>query len=231
MDIIRNLSVVSNSIDMNVNKFSYYKPKLIISSKSQNLQKIQELYKLGWKIYGENYVKEALTKIPVLPKDIEWHYIGRIQSNKISLIVKHFDFLHTLSSSDHADKINVYCLKYNKHINTLIQLNIDQDNRKSGILINNKKEIENLVLHCLNNCNKINLIGFMCITSSTSSLIQRYSDFCSLHDLKNFMRNKYTNNINELSMGMSNDFVPAIQAGSTMVRIGKAIFSTSENFL
>ena len=132
-------------IQTEINNFSekYNKKiKLVVVSKSQNIYKITKILNLGYKVFGENYLDEAINKQRDLPKgcNVEWHFIGNIQSNKIKKIVSHFDWIQTVSSEKHAILINESCKKLSKIINICIQINIDNEESKSGIHIKDLDE-------------------------------------------------------------------------------------------
>ena len=183
--------------------------KLIAVSKTKSVKNILEIYELGQRDFGENYLQEALIKIPQLPKDIIWHFIGKIQSNKTLDIAKNFDIIHTVDRAKIAIRFDKHAQDLGKKLKVLIQVNIDDEITKSGVSLNGLEELVN----CIKNLQNIDLIGLMCIPKKDKT-----NSFAKMLVLKN----KYK--LNELSMGMSGDFLDAIKNGSTMVRIGTLIF-------
>ena len=169
--------------------------------------------------FGENYLQEALEKIKKTKNNkVKWHYIGRIQSNKIGKIVDNFDWIHTLSNLNHAEKIQKNIEKSDKKINTLVQINIDDDPAKAGI---NIKNLENFIKE-LKNFENIILRGMMVITA-----IQEKNEIIASYKKASETFNKIkNNNFNKLSMGMSSDYIEALKLGSNMIRLGTTIFGS-----
>ena len=157
-------------IQTEINNFSKKfnkKIKLVVVSKSQNVHKITKILNLGYKVFGENYLDEAINKQRDLPKDynIEWHFIGNIQSNKIKKIVSHFDWIQTVSSEKHAILIDESCKKLSKIINICIQINVD--NEEDQLTLLNMGSIYNKMNDFVNseqylsqaiNCGNINIV-------------------------------------------------------------------------
>ena len=168
---------------------------------------------LGQTDFGENYVDEAHEKINSIGNsNITWHYIGKIQSNKIKTICKLFDWVHTVSSEKHAKKIDEMSKSINKVMNVCIQINIDNEQTKGGITLEDYEKFSSS-LHDLQN---IRLRGLMTIPRSD---IPSDESFARMYDL--YKNNHY---LDTLSMGMSSDFVTAIENGANMLRIGQEIF-------
>ena len=187
--------------------------RLIVVSKTQSFEKIRALNILGQTDFGENYVDEAHEKISAIRNsNIRWHFIGKIQSNKIKLICNLFDWVHTISSEKHARKINEICKSMKKVMNVCIQINIDNEETKGGIT---REECEKFC-SSLNGLKNIRLRGIMTIPRSD---IPSEKSFARMYDL--YKNNHY---LDTLSMGMSNDFVTAIENGANMLRIGQEIF-------
>jgi len=187
--------------------------RLIVVSKTQDYTKIIELEKLGQKDFGENYLDEAREKIRQINNpSIIWHYIGSIQSNKIKKISENFTWIHTVSSEKHAHKINDVCSKLNKVMNICIQINIDNEETKGGIKI----EEYNSLLMSVRNMKNIRLRGIMAIPKASQSPIKSFAKMKDLYD-----RYPY---LDTLSMGMSNDYISAIEYNANMLRIGQQIF-------
>ena len=187
--------------------------RLIVVSKTQNLEKIITLNSLGQMDFGENYVDEAHDKISTISNsNIKWHFIGKIQSNKIKKICSLFDWVHTISSEKHVKKMNEVCKSIKKVMNICIQINIDNEQTKGGIA---KEEYEKFH-SCLHGLQNIKLRGIMTIPKSD---IPSEESFARMYDL--YKKNDY---LDTLSMGMSKDYVTAIENGANMLRIGQEIF-------
>tara|TARA_B100000035_G_scaffold286459_1_gene270804 strand:+ start:379 stop:1035 length:657 start_codon:yes stop_codon:yes gene_type:complete len=186
---------------------------LVVVSKKQSIEKIITLNDLGQIDFGENYVDEAEEKISGINTDrITWHFIGRIQSNKIKKICSLFGWVHTISSKKHLIKMNEICKSMNKIMNICIQINIDNDDNKAGIALEN---YENFIMN-LHDLRHVRLRGIMTIPQNNSS---SQNSFSRMNDL--FKKN---NELDTLSMGMSRDYISAIENGANMLRIGQGIF-------
>jgi pyridoxal phosphate enzyme (YggS family) len=212
---------ILSKIDSDIEKKSIDKTaRLIIVSKSQPISSIRELIKSGYHIYGENYLDEAIKKIEEIDdNNLEWHFIGRIQSNKIKKIAKYFNWVQTISSEKHARLLNEECQKLEKKLNICVQINIDNEESKAGIMINEIDEF-------LNNISKyeyLSLRGIMAIPSKLNALKENVNSYNILKLKYDKLSNKYKN-IDTLSLGMSNDYKLALSKGSNMIRIGSLIF-------
>ena len=186
---------------------------LVVVSKKQSIEKIIALNDLGQIDFGENYVDEAEEKITGINTDrITWHFIGRIQSNKIKKICSLFGWVHTISSKKHLIKVNEICKSMNKIMNICIQINIDNDDNKAGIALEN---YENFIMN-LHDLRHVRLRGIMTIPQNNSS---SQNSFSRMNDLF-----KKYNELDTLSMGMSRDYISAIENGANMLRIGQGIF-------
>ena len=190
---------------------------LVIVSKKQSVDDILTLYKLGQKDFGENYVQEILDKQVQLPKDIRWHFIGHLQTNKVKYIAP---FIHLIQSVDSISlllEINKQAIKNNRIIHILVQIKIALDESKTGLLI---QDLDSF-LKAAKTCSHIIIKGFMGITTLTNNEFQIKAEFNILSTLFN---NYKSPEFNLLSMGMSNDYNMAIQAGSNVIRIGSLVF-------
>jgi len=216
-------------IQKEINNFSEKnkkKIKLVVVSKSQNIYKVTKILNLGYRVFGENYLDEAINKQRDLPKDynIEWHFIGNIQSNKIKKIVSHFDWIQTVSSEKHAILIDESCKKLSKIINICIQINIDNEESKSGIHI---KDLDEFIkkISILDN---IKIRGLMAIPSKLKALKEDTNSYSMLKLTFDSLKSKIEG-FDTLSIGMSNDFKMALNNGSNMIRIGSYIFGERKN--
>ena len=188
--------------------------KIIAVSKTFNKDKLLPLIEFGHKDFGENKVQEALTKwgeIKIKYKQVKLHMIGKLQSNKVKHAVKIFDYIHSLDNIKLAKKISQEQKKISKNIKLFIQVNIGKEQQKSGIELS---EVKNFLNICKDDL-KLNVVGLMCIPPNDDKSDEYYS---KMQQLKNEIK------LEELSMGMSNDYQDAIKYGATMIRVGSKIF-------
>jgi PLP dependent protein len=191
---------------------------LIAVSKLKPASDIKTLYDLGQRDFGENYVQELVEKQAQLPDDINWHFIGHLQSNKVKYIAPFVHLIQGVDSEKLLAEINKQALKNNRIINVLLQVHIATEETKFGF-----SEPELLQIDITKYTN-VNIIGLMGMASFTSNIIQVETEFKNLQYI--FEQIKTVKNIplTTLSMGMSNDYELAIQCGSNMVRIGSLLF-------
>ena len=211
INIEENISLLNKKIEK--------KTSIIAVSKKKSAELVEQAYLLGIKNFGENYLQEALQKIISLNHlDINWHFIGKIQSNKCKDIARNFQWVHTIDRFKIAKRLNDDC-PLNKIINVLIQINIDNEESKSGI---NESQLFDLAekISVLPN---LKLKGIMVIPKNNLENNLTEESFKKTLEISTKLRNKFSE-ANEISMGMSNDFELAIKNGSTMVRIGTGIF-------
>ncbi|WP_341655135.1 YggS family pyridoxal phosphate-dependent enzyme [Blattabacterium cuenoti] len=193
--------------------------KILAVSKNQEISSIEKLYKIGHRDFGENYIQEIVKKHKKLPKDIRWHMIGRIQSNKLKYIIPFIHLIHSVQNIKQINIINKIALKHKKIINCLLQIKICNDINKSGITFQESSKIlENKTFKEMKNIKIIGIMGM----ASFQDLKKVHNEFSYLRKLYNEYKNKYGHNI--LSMGMSRDYNIAIKYGSTIVRLGTLIF-------
>lgn len=198
---------------------------LVAVSKTQPNEKILEAHHSGQRIFGENYVQELVDKAGLLPKDIEWHFIGHLQSNKVKYIAPFVSLIHGVDSFKLLKEINKQGQKNNRIINCLLQVHIAREETKFGL--DEKELYEILNSDELKNLQHINISGLMGMASNTNNTDDIRNEFLQLKNLFHSIQNKFNaNNINvtTLSMGMSSDYPLAIECGSNMVRIGSSIF-------
>ena len=211
---VKNLLDIENNINTYLNKLNINNnPKIIAVSKTFKIDKILPLIDHGHVDYGENKVQEAFkkwTEIKKINLNIKLHMIGKLQTNKVKIAVQIFDYIHSVDSQKLAKKIADEQNKINKKIKIFLQVNIGDENQKSGV---NKTDIGQLALYCKEI--GLDLIGLMCIPPAN---IDPEGYFDEMNKL-----NK-TLDLNELSMGMSSDFLIATKHFSTYVRIGSSIF-------
>jgi len=193
--------------------------RLVAVSKGQDQEKILEALKSGHNIFGENYLQEAIDKQKsLINHKIEWHFIGPIQSNKCKLIAENFSWVHSVDRIKVANRLND-SLQEKASLNVCMQVNISNEDSKSGLKIN---EIDSLAKH-INNLDKLTLRGLMAIPTNTSDEEILRNEYKQLKMIYENLKSKYST-IDTLSMGMSNDYLLAIENGANLVRIGSKIF-------
>ncbi|MDA1339528.1 MAG: YggS family pyridoxal phosphate-dependent enzyme [Proteobacteria bacterium] len=197
--------------------------KLLVVSKSQSVKNIEEAYDAGQRLFGENYLQEALEKIQQINKPkIEWHFIGPIQSNKCKLIAENFSWVQSIDRIKVASRINEY-RESMPPINVCIQINISNELSKSGVQPHNLKAFINEMKSFRN----LKLRGIMSIPSNTNNPDKLSEEFMELRKL--YEEIKFSDpDIDTLSMGMSNDYLIAVKYGATLIRVGSGIFGSRE---
>ena len=195
---------------------------LLAVSKTKPAQQLINAYNAGQRNFGENYVQEAVEKITLLSSgenaefaDICWHFIGPIQSNKTRLIAENFSWVHSVDRIKVATRLNEQRSPQDTPLNICLQVNISSESAKSGVAIDELPQLAQYV----NQCERLTLRGLMAIPEKNAPK----STFDHMHQLFNDLKKQYST-IDTLSMGMSNDLALAVSAGSTMVRVGTAIF-------
>lgn len=203
------------NIKQEIKNYSFDVPvNLIVVTKGRSLEDIKDIINDGHVHFGENRVQEAINKwtnILKLNAYIKLHFIGKLQTNKVSDVVKHFSFVHSIDNEKLALKISNEEKNLKKNLHHFIQVNLGEESQKSGIL---KEDLSRFINYCKNDL-KLNIIGLMCLPPINED---------SQKHFKKLRQLSYENNLKELSMGMSNDYISAIQNGSTFVRVGSAIF-------
>lgn len=199
------------------------KVKLVAVSKTKPIENILEAYNSGYKIFGENKVQELVEKYNVLPKDIEWHMIGHLQTNKVKYIVPFVSLIHAIDSEKLINEINKESLKINKVTNCLLQIKIAKEDTKFGLSIENAIEI----IKNKEKYKNVNICGLMGMATYTDDKNQISEEFNLLNSTFIEISEKYFKNepyFKEISMGMSGDYKIAIENGSTIIRVGSSIF-------
>jgi pyridoxal phosphate enzyme (YggS family) len=198
---------------------------LVAVSKTKPADVLLELYNSGQRIFGENKVQEMADKYETLPKDISWHLIGHLQSNKVKYIAGFVSLIHSVDSLKLLKEIDRQAQKNNRVINCLLQFHIAKEESKFGL--DYQEATEMLISEDYNKLKNINIIGVMGMASFTEDKAAVRAEFKLLKTIfdslkKDFFRNK--NDFVEISMGMSGDFEIAIEEGATIVRIGSLLF-------
>ncbi|MFH4546854.1 YggS family pyridoxal phosphate-dependent enzyme [Vibrio alginolyticus] len=202
--------------------------QLLAVSKTKPVEAILEAYRAGQTAFGENYVQEGVSKVQHFAEHypdnrIEWHFIGPIQSNKSRLVAEHFDWVHTIDRTKIAQRLNEQRPSELKPLQVLIQVNTSGEASKSGVTEAEVFELAELISRLPN----LTLRGLMSIPANVSDYESQLREFQKLATLKQTLEAQFPE-IDTLSMGMSGDMTAAIEAGSTMVRIGTAIFGARD---
>lgn len=199
--------------------------RLVAVSKYKPVEVIQEAYKAGQRVFGENKAQELSGKYPLLPNDIEWHFIGHMQTNKVKYIAPFVSLIHSVDSMKLLKEINKQALNNNRIINCLLQFHIAEEETKFGFSL---AEVEDILSgNDFKKLNNIRICGVMGMATFTEDEAQVRKEFIQLRQYFETIKQKYfagDEQFKEISMGMSGDFQIAIEEGSTLVRIGTAIF-------
>jgi pyridoxal phosphate enzyme (YggS family) len=220
------------AINMDVYKtilaqLSPYHAKLVAVSKTKPVADIEAFYAAGQRIFGENYVQELTDKQTVLPADIEWHFIGHLQSNKVKYIAPFVHTIHAVDSLKLLQEINKQAAKQQRIIHCLLQVHIAAEETKFGM---DEQELQQLLQAYATNpldFSQVRIAGMMGMATNTTNETQIRKEFHQLRQLFGSVKTTYFNKedaFKELSIGMSADYTMALEEGSTMVRIGSLLF-------
>lgn len=199
--------------------------RLVAVSKTKPEEDIMTLYNEGQRIFGENKAQELKGKYEHLPKDIEWHLIGHLQTNKIKYIAPFVSMIHSIDSYELLKEVNKHAIKHERVLNCLLQFHIAQEETKFGFVLDECEAM--LIDPDFADLQNIKICGVMGMASLTDNQEQIHREFHTLHEYFKLLKDKYFSNnpdFKELSMGMSEDYPIAIEEGSTLVRVGSAIF-------
>ncbi len=206
---------------LKIKKETEAKANIVVVSKKQKEEDIKKIYDLGQRDFGENKVQEFLNKKETLPKDIKWHFIGHLQTNKVKKIIPHVHYIHSVDSLKLMREINKQSVKNNTQTSCLIQIHIAEEVNKFGF---NYNEFLELVLsNRIKEFNNIHFKGLMGMATNTKNKNKVAEEFKLLKSYYNEI-NKHISEFEFISMGMSNDYKIAIQEGSNLLRLGSIIF-------
>ena len=223
MDIVKNLESIGKEIPQNV--------KLIAVSKTKPVEVILEAYDFGQMVFGENKPQELRDKEAIMPKDIEWHFIGHLQTNKVKYIAPFVSLIHSVDSLKVLSEINKQAIRNERVIDCLIQIDIAHEETKFGLLEDQAREVLNSEEFRL--MKNVRICGVMGIGSITDDLDKTRSEFRELKSVFLSFKDEFfasQDSFTEVSMGMSSDYLLAIEEGSTMIRVGSSIFG-DRNYL
>jgi len=218
---------------MSVNKQAYeqliadlgsHHVTLVAVSKTKSVEEIKELYNLGQKDFGENYVQEVTEKQSHLPNDIRWHFIGHLQSNKVKQIASFVHLIQSVDSVKLLQEINKQAKKNNRVIDCLLQVHIAQEETKFGLDENELNELLNNSISQYQNIQIVGLMGMATLTDDMEKVRTEFRHLKTLFDELTANLTTHHSSFTTLSMGMSSDYFVAIEEGSNMVRIGSLIF-------
>ena len=215
--IQENLNAVKTTLPSNVT--------LIAVSKTKPVADIKEAYDAGQRIFGENKALEVRDKHQVLPDDIQWHFIGHLQTNKIKYIAPFVTLIHSIDSAALLESVNKESAKNNRVIDCLLQFHIAQEDTKFGLDIEEAKNL--LESENFKKLRNIRIVGVMGMATFTDNSAQIRDEFKNLKNIFEILKNTYfkeNDTFREISMGMSDDYPIAIEEGATMVRVGSKIF-------
>ena len=215
-NIVNNLLSIQNELKIKIKKLNFenYYPNIVAVSKTFTINDILPLINHGHLHFGENKIQESIEKWTSIKsdfKDIKLHMIGKLQTNKVKYVVPLFDYIHSVDNLKLAEKISQQQVKNNKIMKLFIQINIDNENQKNGILID---QLDKFYNQCTNDLG-LNVIGLMCLPPNDNKS-QIY--FSKMKELVTKLKLK------DISMGMSNDYLEAVNYQSTYLRIGSKIF-------
>ncbi len=219
MNVAENLLKIKSGIPDNVT--------LVAVSKTKPNELIEQAYQTGQRIFGENKVQEMVDKHQSLPKDIQWHLIGHLQTNKVKYIAPFVSLIHAVDSLKLLKEINKQALKNNRTIHVLLQFHIAKESTKFGLNYDEAVELLNQLPKL--NLNNIKIVGVMGMATFTDDSAQVRHEFKTLHQYFTNLKEQFFKDdsfFKEISMGMSGDYQLAIEEGSTMVRIGSSIFGS-----
>ncbi|AWK05437.1 YggS family pyridoxal phosphate-dependent enzyme [Flavobacterium crocinum] len=215
------------SIQSNLNTIKATLPEhvtLVAVSKTKPVSDLMQAYEAGQRIFGENKIQEMTEKWEQMPKDIQWHMIGHVQSNKVKFMAPYVNLIHGVDSLKLLQEINKQALKNNRTIDCLLQIYIAEEESKFGLDENELNEL--LTSSEFKDLKNIRILGLMGMATFTEDQNQIKKEFTHLKSIFDSIKELKTENcqLNTISMGMSGDYKLAIECGSTMVRIGSNIF-------
>ncbi len=217
MSVAENLNRIKSTLPAGV--------RLVAVSKTKPEADIMEAYNAGHRIFGENHAQEMKQKHADLPTDIEWHFIGHLQTNKIKYIIDYVRLIHSIDSANLLQAVNKEAAKHNVVVNCLLQFHIATEETKFGLTLDEARQLlESDEFRAMQN---VRICGVMGIGSLTDDRDQTNREFAHLKQIFDTLKADYfadADDFKELSMGMSGDYQLAIAHGSTMVRVGSSIF-------
>ncbi|WP_452597879.1 YggS family pyridoxal phosphate-dependent enzyme [Pontimicrobium sp. MEBiC01747] len=218
MSIANNLNTIKSTLPEHVT--------LVAVSKTKPVSDLMEAYNAGQRIFGENKIREMAEKQEVMPKDIKWHMIGHVQTNKVKYMASFVDLIHGVESKKLLKEINKQAQKHNRKIDCLLQIKIASEDSKFGMTPLEAQTL--LQSEIYSELKHVNIVGVMGMATFTDNKKQIQQEFATLKQTFDNLKSLNTPNCNlhTISMGMSGDYQLAIASGSTMVRVGSSIFGS-----
>jgi pyridoxal phosphate enzyme (YggS family) len=218
MSIAKNLTQIKTQLPTHVT--------LVAVSKTKPVADLMEAYNAGQRIFGENKIQEMTEKWEQMPKDIEWHMIGHVQTNKVKFMAEYVSLIHGVDSLKLLQEINKQAKKHNRVIDCLLQIHIAEEETKFGL---DEEELNHILtsddFKSLENIRIVGLMGMATFTENQNQIEKEFNHLKTIFDKYKKLNTEHCQ-LNTLSMGMSGDYQLAISCGSTMVRIGSSIFGT-----
>lgn len=220
------------SIAQNIKRITAQLPegvKLVAVSKFHPVERLMEAYEAGQRVFGENRAQELAAKAPQMPSDLEWHFIGHLQKNKVRMIMPWASTIQSIDSTELLQLINKEAARIDRHVNVLLQLHVAKEQTKSGFTV--EEVLKAASEGAFSNLSNVTITGMMAMATFTSDMEQVASEFEQVHDTFVKLRDNYfagDERFKEISMGMSDDWPIAVQHGATLVRIGTDIFGQRE---
>ena len=220
------------SIAQNIERITAQLPdgvRLVAVSKFHPIERLQEAYDAGQRIFGENRAQELAAKAPQLPSDIEWHFIGHLQKNKVRMIMPWVSTIQSIDSVELLQLVNKEAARINRHVNVLLQLHVAKEQTKSGFTI--EEVLQAAGEGAFNDLSNVTIVGVMAMATFTDDMSQVASEFETVRNTFLTLRDKFFASapaFKEISMGMSDDWPIAVEHGATLVRIGTDIFGARE---
>lgn len=221
MSIAQNLQCITAQLPQGV--------RLVAVSKFHPVDKVMEAYNAGQRIFGENRAQELAAKAPQMPTDIEWHFIGHLQKNKVRMIMPWASTIQSIDSIQLLQLVNKEAARIDRNVNVLLQLHVAKEQTKSGFSID--EVLKAAEEGAFNNLSNVTICGVMAMATFTDDMNQVASEFELVHNTFLTLRDKhFAGNpaFKEISMGMSDDWPVAVKHGATLVRIGTDIFGARE---
>lgn len=217
MNISDNLALIRKNIPDHV--------KLIAVSKTKPVEELMEAYNAGQRLFGENKAQEMTSKQPLMPQDVEWHFIGHLQTNKVKYIVPFVRMIHSVDSLKLLSEINRLAANHNRIIDCLLQFHISDEETKFGLNTDEANQL--LTSQEFSKMKNVRICGVMGMASFTENIEQVRAEFRHLKTIFSELKNQHfqgEKHFSEISMGMSGDYLLAIEEGSTIIRVGSLIF-------
>ncbi|MBQ9584563.1 MAG: YggS family pyridoxal phosphate-dependent enzyme [Muribaculaceae bacterium] len=221
MSIAQNLQHITEQLPAGI--------KLVAVSKFHPVERIMEAYDAGQRIFGENRAQELAAKAPQMPTDIEWHFIGHLQKNKVRMIMPWVSTIQSIDSTQLLQLVDKEAARIDRHVDVLLQLHVAKEQTKSGFAVD--EILEAAENGAFNNLSNVTITGVMAMATFTDDMDQVASEFELVHNTFRTLREKYFASnpaFKEISMGMSDDWPVAVKHGATLVRIGTDIFGQRE---